>query len=112
LVGGCGKIFPIIFEWTTHKAQKPGQTKPQRHRSLIIRQSHVAIFMIFIISPITAGIIYACSIRGTGIEAFLTETERPDSDGSGDLFWSLFGHDDRCCDWVDHVEYLFFPEKK
>jgi hypothetical protein len=28
------------------------------------------------------------------------------------LFWSLFGHDDRCCDWVDHVEYLFFPEKK
>ncbi|OAV92253.1 hypothetical protein PTTG_01371 [Puccinia triticina 1-1 BBBD Race 1] len=111
LIGGCGKCFPIVFEWTTHKAQKPGQTKPQRHRSLTIRQSHVAILMIFIVSPITAGIIYACSIKGTGIEAFLAETELPNSNGSGDLFWSLFGHDDRCCDWVDHTDgfTMHFP---
>jgi hypothetical protein len=108
LIGGCGKIFPIVFQWTTFKPQKPGQTKPQRQRSLIIRQSHVAICMILIVAPITAGVIYATSIKGTGIEAFLAEAELPDSSGSGDLFWSLFGHDDRCCDWVDHVEYMFY----
>lgn len=25
-----------------------------------------------------------------------------DTDGTGDIFWSLFGHDDACCEFVEH----------
>lgn len=116
LIGGSGRIFPIVFHWTTnqHRPQKAGQTTPSnKRRSLIIRQSHVACLLILIIAPLTGGLIYVYSIKGTGIEAFWSETEKINSDGSGDLFWSLFGHDDRCCDWIDHTDgyTIHYPGK-
>lgn len=113
IIGGNGKLFPIVLQWNTNRPQKIGQTKPQRHRSLAINQSHVAAFLVFIVAPITGGLIYALSIKGTGVEAFLAETEKFDSKGSGDLFWSLFGHDDRCCDLVDHSDgfTMHYPGK-
>ncbi|KZV94211.1 glycoside hydrolase [Exidia glandulosa HHB12029] len=47
---------------------------------------------------------------GTELSEFLKTIEG--QKGAGSLFWSLFGHSDDCCSWVEHDDgYSFFFER-
>ncbi|CAH7685360.1 glycoside hydrolase superfamily [Phakopsora pachyrhizi] len=83
-----------------------------KDRSILIQQHHVSIFLLIFVVPLTVCIIYFSSIQYTGLETFLNGAES-NQDSSGDLFWSLFGHDDQCCDWVEHSDgyTLHYPGK-
>ena len=37
---------------------------------------------------------------GDDLTTFLTTIK--ESKSAGDIFWSLFGHDDACCEYVEH----------
>ncbi|KZT56049.1 glycoside hydrolase family 5 protein [Calocera cornea HHB12733] len=44
---------------------------------------------------------------GDSIQSFTAALES--AGGAGDLYWSLFGHDDRCCQFVEHNDgYSFY----
>ncbi|GAA5910192.1 hypothetical protein JCM8208_006754 [Rhodotorula glutinis] len=46
---------------------------------------------------------------GDDLDTFYSTIEK--MDGSGSMMWSIFGHDDRCCDWIYHNDgySLYYP---
>ncbi|GAA5840838.1 hypothetical protein JCM9279_001235 [Rhodotorula babjevae] len=46
---------------------------------------------------------------GDDLDTFYSTIEG--MDGSGSMMWSIFGHDDRCCDWIYHNDgySLYYP---
>ncbi|KPV76197.1 glycoside hydrolase family 5 protein [Rhodotorula graminis WP1] len=46
---------------------------------------------------------------GDDLDTFYSTIEN--MDGSGSMMWSIFGHDDRCCDWIYHNDgySLYYP---
>ncbi|TNY24545.1 glycoside hydrolase superfamily [Rhodotorula diobovata] len=46
---------------------------------------------------------------GDDLDTFYSTIEA--MDGSGSMMWSIFGHDDRCCDWIYHNDgySLYYP---
>ena len=71
---------------------------PAERRTLLIHKWIFAISFLLLI-PFAAWI--ALAVGPTSLSDFLEAIER--SDAVGDCYWSLFGRDNSCCQWVEHV---------
>lgn len=75
--------------------------------SFRLRKLHLCLFFLLWV-PLSAVIIYFCS--PDSLSHFFGEIEK-NAGGSGALVWSLFGKDDRCCNYVDHVRITPIPAR-
>ena len=67
-------------------------------RKIVIRKWMFALSFLLLV-PFAAWI--ALEVGPIGLTKFLQMAE--DRDVAGTAYWSLFGRDDACCKWVEHV---------
>lgn len=70
-------------------------------RKVVIRKWMFALSFLLLV-PFAAWI--ALEVGPIGLTKFLQMTE--DRDVAGTAYWSLFGRDDACCKWVEHVSLI------
>lgn len=103
--GDEGTSTPIKT-WPPHQSDTdlailPSQSTtspPRRQRRLVIRKWMFALSFLLLI-PFAAWI--AIAVGPTDLNTFLRDVER--SSAVGSAYWSLFGRDNACCNWVEHV---------
>ena len=73
-------------------------TAGQARRQFVLPKWMFALSFLLLV-PFAAWI--ALAIGPTSLSSFTSSVEQ--SSAIGDCYWSLFGRDDECCKWVEHV---------
>lgn len=81
----------------------PGYNNSNNRTRVVIRKWMFALSFLLLV-PIAAWI--ALEVGPTSLSSFLSHVESTDG-VAGSAYWSLFGRDDDCCSWVDHVGAIF-----
>jgi mannan endo-1,4-beta-mannosidase len=78
----------------------PALAADHRRKGFQLRKWHVVLFCLLWV-PVIEGIVLA--VGPASLPQFLGKIEKNRAGVAGDMYWSLFGRDDRCCDFVEHV---------
>lgn len=90
---------PSNQKYTLLSSSRRRTTCPQ---SFLLQRYHLALLIVVVFLPIIAGIISI--FIPTPLHSFLSTIENLASSNqlAGSFYWSLFGKDNSCCDYVQH----------